>query len=94
MPAARLRVEVRGRVQAVGFRAYVEREAWQLGIRGWVRNVGDECVEVLAEGDRTILERFIDVVRTGPRGSRVDDLQAEWGDATGEFGGFTVRRSI
>jgi acylphosphatase len=66
---------VRGRVQGVGFRWYVEREAHMLGIAGWVRNNHDGSVEVLAMGTRDQLLGFRSRLREGPRAARVDDVQ-------------------
>jgi acylphosphatase len=91
---ARLHITVKGRVQGVGFRAHVEYGARELGLTGWVRNVGYDMVEAVAEGDRPKLERLADIVRAGPRASQVDDASVEWQQATGEFTYFIVRRSI
>jgi acylphosphatase len=66
---------VRGRVQGVGFRWYVEREARLLGIAGWVRNNADGAVEVLAQGSREQLSSLRDRLQQGPRASRVDEVQ-------------------
>ena len=55
-----------GRVQGVGFRAFVLQSGVLFGLTGWVRNVGYETVETVAEGPREVLERFIEVVKTGP----------------------------
>ena len=63
---------VRGRVQGVGFRWFVEREARTLGINGWVRNTHDGCVEVLAMGSSEQLTGLRDRLRAGPRAARVD----------------------
>ena len=90
----RLHIRVQGRVQAVGFRAHVEQVARELGLTGWVRNVGYDHVEAVAEGPKGRLEQFEQAVRTGPRGSRVDEAKVEWLDATGEFEFFVVARSI
>jgi len=65
---------VRGRVQGVGFRWFVEREAHILGIAGWVRNNPDGSVEVLAQGTRDQLSGLRSRLRQGPRASRVDDV--------------------
>jgi acylphosphatase len=65
---------VRGRVQGVGFRWFVEREAHTLGIAGWVRNNADGSVEVLAMGSREQLEVLRSRLRAGPRAARVDDV--------------------
>ena|SRR5690348_145123 len=66
---------VRGRVQGVGFRWYVEREAHMLGIAGWVRNNNDGSVEVLAMGSRDQLLGLRSRLQQGPRAARVDDVQ-------------------
>jgi acylphosphatase len=66
---------VRGRVQGVGFRWFVEREAHILGIAGWVRNNADSSVEVLAMGTRDQLVGLRSRLREGPRAARVDDVE-------------------
>ena len=69
------RFVVRGRVQGVGFRWFVEREAHMLGIAGWVRNNSDGSVEVLAMGTRDQLLGLRSRLRQGPRAARVDDVE-------------------
>jgi acylphosphatase len=69
------RFVVRGRVQGVGFRWFVEREARSLGVGGWVRNNADGSVEVLAVGTRDQLLSLRSRLRQGPRAARVDDVQ-------------------
>jgi acylphosphatase len=92
---ARAHIWVKGRVQGVGFRAHVEYSARQIGgLTGWVRNVGYDTVEAVAEGQRDRVERLIEAVRQGPRASRVDDSNVEWEQATGEFFEFGVKRSL
>jgi acylphosphatase len=66
---------VRGRVQGVGFRWFVEREAHILGIAGWVRNNADSSVEVLAMGTRDQLAGLRSRLREGPRAARVDNVE-------------------
>jgi acylphosphatase len=66
------RYVVRGRVQGVGFRFFVEREAHMLGIAGWVRNNPDGTVEVLAMGTPEQLMGLRGRLRAGPRAARVD----------------------
>ena len=91
----RAHVWMKGRVQAVGFRAHVEYHARQLsGLTGWVRNVGYDTVEAIAEGEREKVERFIEMMKQGPRGSHVDESKVEWENPTGEFQEFGVRRSV
>jgi acylphosphatase len=69
------RFVVRGRVQGVGFRWFVEREAYLLGVSGWVRNNADGSVEVLAQGTRDQLLGLRSRLRQGPRAARVDDVE-------------------
>ena len=63
---------VKGRVQGVGFRWFVHREAAEIGLRGWVRNTEDGHVEVLAAGEPEQLEDLMKALGQGSRGSRVD----------------------
>ncbi len=88
---AALRAVVRGRVQGVGFRDYVLTRARFLGLGGYVRNLPDHrSLEVVAEGDRRDLEQLLAYLREGPRGSRVDSVETEWGERTGDYSGFGV----
>ena len=91
----RAHIWVKGRVQGVGFRAYVEYGARQIGgLTGWVRNVGYDTVEAIAEGEREKVDRFIAGMKDGPRSSRVDESKVEWESPTGEFAQFGVKRSM
>ncbi len=90
----RVHIWVNGRVQAVGFRAFVHQNAMQIGVTGWVRNVGSDTVEAVAEGSKQQLDQFIDMVKRGPSISRVDDSREEWEKATGEFQSFSMVSSI
>ena len=69
------RFVVRGRVQGVGFRWFVEREAHILAIAGWVRNNADGSVEVMAQGTRDQLLGLRSRLREGPRAARVDAVE-------------------
>jgi acylphosphatase len=69
------RVVVRGRVQGVGFRAFVEDEARQRRIAGWVRNRRDGSVEAVFAGSLEEVERITAAVRRGPPGARVDAVE-------------------
>ena len=89
----RVHVWVQGRVQAVGFRAFVQQNAVQLGVTGWVRNVGYNTVEAVAEGTRQQIEGFLRMVKRGPSVSRVDECREEWEQVTGEFEFFRVKAS-
>ena len=82
---------VKGLVQGVGFRYYVERQAVQLSLRGYVRNLFNGDVEIETEGDRSLIEEFIKEVKIGPRSAHVKDLKIEWTEYQNKFKGFEVR---
>lgn len=91
----RAHIWVKGRVQGVGFRAHVEYAARQIGgLTGWVRNVGYDTVEAVAEGKREQVEGLIEAMKQGPRMSRVDESRVEWEAPNGEYNKFGVRRSM
>ena len=74
-------VIVRGRVQGVGFRAFVEREALRRLLEGWVRNCADGAVEAVFAGEKAVVADMVELCRRGPRGSRVDQLDEREGTA-------------
>lgn len=90
----RLRVTILGRVQGVGFRAFVLEHAANLGLKGWVRNTYVGTVEVLAEGSRSDLERLLAILEAGPRSSRIIEVKHQWESATGEFDHFAIQRTV
>lgn len=65
---------IKGRVQGVGFRWFVHREAADLGLKGWVRNTDAGEVEIVASGDPADLEELKSALKKGSRGSRVDAI--------------------
>src|SRR5271166_5528423 len=81
---------VRGRVQGVGFRWFVEREAHILGISGWVRNNSDSSVEVLAMGTRDQLAGLRSRLREGPRAARVDAVEESEARVTSGLSSFRI----
>jgi acylphosphatase len=73
----------------------VEYAARKIGnITGWVRNVGYDTVETLAEGRRENIELFIAMVKEGPRASRVDESKIDWETPNGDYNEFGVKRSL
>lgn len=76
---------IRGIVQGVGFRFFVQRQARGLGIRGWVRNLPDGSVEVWAEGEHDRLLALLEALRQGPPHARVDAINAVWREPVGEM---------
>jgi acylphosphatase len=88
----RLVAEVRGHVQGVGFRFFVQDEAAHLRLTGYTRNRPDgRHVEVVAEGERAALERLVASLQRGPPGAYVERVRVSWEPATGEFRSFSVR---
>ena len=73
--AVAVRVEIRGRVQGVWFRAWTVKEATARGLRGWVRNRRDGSVEVLLIGPKDNVDAMIEACREGPPAARVDSVQ-------------------
>ena len=88
---ASLQAVVRGRVQGVFFRAFVEGQAEQLRITGYVRNRPGGVVEVRAEGEKPKLEKLVDYLKTGPPAAKVDNVQVDWAEYSGEFSNFRIR---
>lgn len=90
----RLHAFISGRVQGVGFRYFVLREAQDLHLTGWVRNLHDGRVEVIAEGDHPALNQLLIKLRQGPVSADVRDVAYEFSDARGDFSGFSPRQTV
>jgi acylphosphatase len=86
-------LRISGRVQGVGYRYFTQEAAIRLGLRGYVRNLGNGDVEVVVEGSRSLIDRFIAYLRRGPVLARVDDIAITWKEAAGELRGFSIRPS-
>ena len=87
----RLEVSISGAVQGVGFRWFVQRLAARLELDGWVANLTDGTVEVLAEGTRARLDALLAAVRQGPPSAMVRNVEARWSSASGVAQGFSIR---
>lgn len=86
----RYHILVSGYVQGVGFRYYTKKTANNLGIKGWVRNLTDGRVEIMAEGEG--VDKFVEYVRRGPTSARVDDIQIDDMEADNErYDSFEIR---
>jgi acylphosphatase len=87
----RVHVIVSGLVQGVGFRYFTARQARALDLTGFVRNLPDGRVEVVAEGVRGALETFVAAVREGPPGAVVRDVRVEWTESPAREREFFIR---
>ncbi|MBS3786719.1 acylphosphatase [Candidatus Bipolaricaulota bacterium] len=91
MEKERAHMEITGRVQGVGFRNSTRRKARQLGLTGWVKNLADGSVEVLAEGNKEDLEDLISWANSGPRLANVNKVEVDRREPTNEFDNFSIR---
>ena len=87
----RVYITVAGRVQGVFFRANTREVAQRLGLSGYVRNLPDGRVEVVAEGEEEALRKLVDWCHEGPPLARVERVEVRWENPTGEFSGFHIR---
>lgn len=87
-----LDLRINGVVQGVGYRAWTQRLANELGISGWVTNLSDGSVQVQAVGDRTRLVMMLDRCKEGPFHAKVTTVDARWGSAPAASGRFEIRR--
>lgn len=90
----RLTARITGRVQGVGYRWWVRRQAESLDVVGWVMNADDErSVELVAEGGTEALDELERRLAVGPSGARIETVDARRGPASGEFDRFGIVRS-
>jgi acylphosphatase len=88
---ARLRMLVHGRVQGVFYRQAAAEQARELGLRGWVKNLANGDVEIVAEGPRRELKILAARANQGPPLARVTGVEEEWSEYRGEAGTFAIR---
>ena len=86
----RARVIIRGVVQGVGFRYWCQKKATALRLSGYVGNLSDGTVEVSFEGDRGLVESFIEELKVGSTYSHVADLKIEWFDEPKGYNDFRI----
>ena len=87
----RIHLYVSGYVQGVGFRWYAEKIARQMAdVTGFVRNLGDGRVEIVAEGEEAQLERFLNELKSGYLGKNIEDIQNLEEPYTGQFSAFAI----
>ena len=82
---------VKGTMGDGGFSEVVKSAAVHLGINGQMKHLPDRRIEILAEGEKPILEKFLEELRYGTMAAQITDIQTTWEAATGEFSGFLVR---
>ena len=83
-----IKAVVYGRVQGVFYRAFVTKQARELGVTGYVRNLADGSVEVRAEGEKQKLMKLVGYLGVGPPSARVDKVATHWLGYTGRYSGF------
>jgi acylphosphatase len=89
LSACKIRIE--GIVQGVGFRFFTQDKAQEYGITGYVKNMYDGSVETYAEGEKNILDKFVNDLKTGPRMSRVESTDVQWIEPENKYESFTIK---
>jgi acylphosphatase len=87
----RIHAFVSGRVQGVFFRSFVRSQANLKNLTGWVRNLPDGRVEIVAEGDSDRIDDFLELVRAGPTGARVESFDVQSEKPVHKFQEFSIR---
>lgn len=87
----RLHAIVEGRVQGVGFRYFAQRQAIENNINGWVRNRWNRTVELVAEGEKQDVEKFLKAISRGPRSGTTQKVQTIWEEPSNQFASFQIR---
>ncbi len=82
---------ISGLVQGVGYRWFVMRKANQYDLKGYVRNLYTDDVEVEVEGNKGLIQEFIRELRAGPRSAHVADMKIRWGDYQGKYKNFDIK---
>jgi len=88
----RCHVFISGMVQGVFYRAFTKENAEKLGLTGFVMNMPDGRVEAVIEGDENKIRTLLEILKKGPNGASVDNLDVRWEKARNEFDGFEIRR--
>ncbi|MFW6044535.1 MAG: acylphosphatase [Planctomycetota bacterium] len=88
---SRAELFIEGHVQGVFFRGSTRRRARSVGVDGYVRNLPDGRVEAVFEGNERTVKDMVNWCHQGPSSARVDSVDIEWTNPTGEFSGFNIR---
>jgi acylphosphatase len=86
----RAHIFVSGMVHGVGYRSYARNHAKDLGLKGFVKNLRDGRVEIVAEGYDKQLQAFLQLLRKGSWGAKVKDIEIDWEEPTNEYADFAV----
>lgn len=84
------KIIVKGTVQGVNFRYFTQNQAIKLGLKGYVKNLFNGDVEAFAEGNRSMIEEFISIIKIGPRTSGVTGVIVDWGPFSGRYENFNI----
>ena len=82
---------ISGMVQGVGFRWFVMRKANEYNLKGYVRNLYSDDVEVEVEGNRGLIQEFTKELRIGPRSAQVADIKVQWKEYQGKYRNFEIK---
>lgn len=91
MAVSGCKIRVEGIVQGVGFRFFTQDKAQEYNLQGYVKNMYDGSVEIHAEGEKNVLEKFLNDIKKGPRMSRVENTDVRWVDAENQYESFTIK---
>ena len=91
MSGRRVEIVISGVVQGVGFRYFAYRVAHELGVVGWVCNLPDGRVQVVAEGDSAQLEALVQEMKVGPRHASIRNVALRWSEAEGKLTTFNIQ---
>ena len=86
-----IKVNIKGRIQGVGYRANTHQKATRLGIKGYIRSTSGNEVEVVAEGDEDNLKKLIEFLEVGPDGTEIEKFDFEWIEPTDDFIRFAIK---
>jgi len=83
-------INIKGRVQGVGYRYFTATRARSFGLSGYAKNLADGSVEVLAQGEEVKIKQLISMLKLGPRLAEVRDIQVEWSTLSCDFIDFDI----
>jgi len=90
MSFSRAHIFVSGRVQGVFFRSSTKKKAQSLGVKGFVKNLSDGRVEIMAEAEKEKIEQLINWAKEGSSAAKVEDVKIEWEEYKGKFDNFKI----